>query len=97
MPHEDPEIDRVIAIAKTMRARGVVGFDIENEHAHCGTLRVYMGVLARNGRQIVHEFNLSSAPERPILTPAAVLSGIAVLPRSVPGWKAQADGGVAWS
>jgi hypothetical protein len=87
MAHADPEIDCIVAYAKMMRSRGVPGFDVENEHWRCGTLRVYMGISARDGRQIVYEFDLSRAPERPILTPADVLSGIAVLPRCVPGWK----------
>lgn len=97
MAHVDPEIDRVVSIAKVMRARGVTGFDVENEHWRCGTLRVYMGISARDGRQIVHEFDRSRPEERPVTGPADVLSGCPVLPRCSPGWKTQANGGVAWS
>jgi hypothetical protein len=97
MAHADPEIDCIVAYAKMMRSRGVPGFDVENEHWRCGTLRVYMGISARDGRQVVYEFDRRRADERPITGPADVLSGCPVLPSCAPGWKMQARGGFAWS
>jgi hypothetical protein len=97
MAHFDPEVDRVVSIAKAMRARGVIGFDVENEHTKCGVTRVYMGISARDGRQIVHEFDRSRPEERPVTGPADVLSGIAVLSPYAPGWKTQANGGIDWN
>jgi hypothetical protein len=101
MPHFDPEIDHLVALAKMMRSRGVPGFDVENERWRCGTMRVYMGISARDGRQVVYEFDRWRAEERPITGPitgpADVLSGCPVLPSCAPGWKMQARGGFDWS
>jgi hypothetical protein len=93
----DPEIDRVVSIAKAMRARCVTGFDVENERWQCGTLRVYMGISERDNRQIVYEFDRSRAEERPVTGPADVLRGCPMLPRCLPGWKVQENGGIDWS
>jgi hypothetical protein len=82
----DPEIDRAIAHAKAMRARGMPGFDVQNERWRCGTLRVFMGFDLK-GRQIVHEYDMSRAPERAITGPADILGGCPMLARGAPGWK----------
>ena len=92
----DSDIDCAVAVAKAMYARGVPGFYVENEHTRCGIMRVYMGISAQDGRQILYEFDRSRAHERPITGPAAVLSGIAVLSPYAPGWKVQANGGIGW-
>lgn len=92
----DPEVERVISFAKYMRSRGVPGYDVENEHLRCGTLRVYMGFSQKDGRQIVLEFDMSRAFERTFTGPADVLSGCPIKPHCAPGWKAGRNGGIEW-